>query len=732
MSSPFDFLSHQRRRSPLGGAYFAPADLGGAALIGTLSAAARSLVASYLAAAAAAAPPLQRRNARSLVRKVSVMLVLFDFLSESYGASSSSSSPFPRGSPDSATLCLRELYIFLYRARMLLDYCSQSARLWVVVRNNQISGYFRDLDQEIATLLDVLPLGALRLSADVREQLELLRRQCHDSDLRADPRGEELRRSIFSLLDEFARGDAPDPDDLRSLFVDQLGVRDADACRSEIEFLEEQILNSEEDTDLPLLGGAVALARYCRFLLFGFGEPKIKPSGDDSVKLKTTTRLLSSGGDSSFAIPKDLCCPISLDLMRDPVVVSTGQTYDRASIIQWMDEGHYTCPNSGQILTHTRLVPNRALRSLIAQWCAAYGIPYESHDGTEGSAESIAAACSSKASIEMNRLTSRMLVRQLFDGTDELKAIAAREIRLLAKTGRENRASIAELGAIPPLCRLLRSPNSVAQENAVTALLNLSIYDVNKSRIIEEEGCLNLIVYVLKNGWTVEARENAAATLFSLSVVHEYKKRIVEEPGAVESLANLLKEGTTRGRKDAVMALFNLSTHPECWVGLLEFGAVTVLAGALENELVAEEAAGALALLLKQQRVAKAVVSVDRSVTSLVGLMRRGSPKGKENAVAALHELCRRGGSMMIRRVARMPGFCGLLQNIFLTGTKRAKRKAALLTKMCQKCEAPTMMLLGSSWVIDQTLARNSSLRRVSSFESGELTVSTAISVPVP
>ncbi|KAH0463115.1 hypothetical protein IEQ34_007697 [Dendrobium chrysotoxum] len=65
-------------------------------------------------------------------------------------------------------------------------------------------------------------------------------------------------------------------------------------------------------------------------------------------------------------IPKDFCCPISLDLMRDPLITSFSQTYDRASITQWIDEGHYTCPNSGQMLSHTRLMPNRAFRNLIA------------------------------------------------------------------------------------------------------------------------------------------------------------------------------------------------------------------------------------------------------------------------------------------------------------------------------------------------------------------------------
>ncbi|OMO76172.1 Armadillo-like helical [Corchorus capsularis] len=89
-----------------------------------------------------------------------------------------------------------------------------------------------------------------------------------------------------------------------------------------------------------------------------------------------------------------------------------------------------------------------------------------------------------------------------------------------------------------------------------------------------------------------KARENAAATLFSLSAVHDYKKRIADEGGAVEALAGLLRVGTPRGKKDAVTALFNLSTHTDNCARMIEAGAVTALVSALGNEGVAEEAAG--------------------------------------------------------------------------------------------------------------------------------------------
>ncbi|KAK8948519.1 U-box domain-containing protein 17 [Platanthera zijinensis] len=57
--------------------------------------------------------------------------------------------------------CLKELYIVIHRARILLDFCSQSSQICLLLQNPQISGHFHDLNIEIATILDVFPLREL-------------------------------------------------------------------------------------------------------------------------------------------------------------------------------------------------------------------------------------------------------------------------------------------------------------------------------------------------------------------------------------------------------------------------------------------------------------------------------------------------------------------------------------------------------------------------------------------
>ncbi|KAE8722986.1 U-box domain-containing protein 17 [Hibiscus syriacus] len=715
MASAAIFSSLRRRRSPSLEAFLAPVDLTGVSLVRTLANLSSELVSCFSNNVFF----FQRRNSRSLIRKVEVVVLLLEYLRDSSSGSMSNR-------PSTAVLCFKELYLLLYRSKILLDYCSQSSKLWLLFQNHSISGHFHDLNREISTLLDVFPINEVNLSDDVREQVELLQKQARKAKLIVDKSDENLRLRFFSFLDEFEHGRVPNHVELRLFFVERLGIKDAKSCRSEIEFLEEQIVNHGGDIEptVSVLNGFVAITRYCRFLLFGFEEDELQFSLGNRKKPRKglITRVIA---DTFSTVPKDFCCPISLGLMRDPVIISTGQTYDRISIGRWMVEGHCTCPKTGQMLVHNRLVPNRALRNLITQWCTAHGLPYDPPEITDASAESFAAALPIKAATEANRATATLLIQQLANGSQGAQTVAAREIRLLAKTGKEIRAFIAEAGAITHLQKLLSSSNPIAQVNSVTALLNLSIYEKNKSRIMDEDGCLGSIVEVLRLGLTTEARQNAAATLFSLSAVHNYKKKIADQGGAVEALAELLRVGTPRGRKDAVTALFNLATLTDNCESMIEAGAITALVRALQNEGVAEEAAGALAFIVGQPIGAEAVGKEETAVAGLIEMMRCGTPRGKENAVAALLEFCRTGGATTTKRVLKAPALAGLLQALLFTGTKRARRKAASLARVFQRYEYASLHFggLGVGYAFaDNSNTNNSSL-------PGDVSVPMSISV---
>eukprot|EP00250_Pteridium_aquilinum_P028614 c37484_g1_i1 orf=84-1439(+) len=66
--------------------------------------------------------------------------------------------------------------------------------------------------------------------------------------------------------------------------------------------------------------------------------------------------------------PGDFLCPISLDLMSEPVILQSGHTYDRKSIKRWFDKGHNTCPITMKKLSDLTLTPNHMLHRLINDW----------------------------------------------------------------------------------------------------------------------------------------------------------------------------------------------------------------------------------------------------------------------------------------------------------------------------------------------------------------------------
>ncbi|MED6124148.1 hypothetical protein PIB30_056315 [Stylosanthes scabra] len=67
-------------------------------------------------------------------------------------------------------------------------------------------------------------------------------------------------------------------------------------------------------------------------------------------------------------VPWVFICPISLEPMREPVTLCTGQTYDRSNILKWLSLGHNTCPTTMQHLWDHSLTPNTTLHAFIFTW----------------------------------------------------------------------------------------------------------------------------------------------------------------------------------------------------------------------------------------------------------------------------------------------------------------------------------------------------------------------------
>ncbi|KAK2967800.1 hypothetical protein RJ640_016984 [Escallonia rubra] len=136
-----------------------------------------------------------------------------------------------------------------------------------------------------------------------------------------------------------------------------------------------------------------------------------------------------------------------------------------------------------------------------------------------------------------------------------IKRSAAAKLRLLAKNRSDNRALIGESGAIPALTPLLRCSDPLTQEHVVTALLNLSLHEVNKP-LIANARAIKSLIYVLKTG-TETSKQNDACALLSLALIDENKASI-GACGAIPPLVALMISGSVRGKKDALTTLYKL------------------------------------------------------------------------------------------------------------------------------------------------------------------------------
>ena len=75
----------------------------------------------------------------------------------------------------------------------------------------------------------------------------------------------------------------------------------------------------------------------------------------------------------------DWLCPITLSLMRDPVIAADGHSYERDAITQWF-AANSTSPKTGGRLLSTALIPNHALRNTIEQYLLTRSMPAVQHN----------------------------------------------------------------------------------------------------------------------------------------------------------------------------------------------------------------------------------------------------------------------------------------------------------------------------------------------------------------
>lgn len=76
--------------------------------------------------------------------------------------------------------------------------------------------------------------------------------------------------------------------------------------------------------------------------------------------------------ESGSEAPDEFLCPITRELMEDPVIAADGYSYERVSIESWIRGKNKTSPMTNLPLQTTMLTPNRSLKSAISRWKSSH------------------------------------------------------------------------------------------------------------------------------------------------------------------------------------------------------------------------------------------------------------------------------------------------------------------------------------------------------------------------
>ena len=398
---------------------------------------------------------------------------------------------------------------------------------------------------------------------------------------------------------------------------------------------------------------------------------------------------------AEVTVPSFFLCPISLELMRDPVTLSTGMSYDRESIEKWLSSGRNTCPTTNQTLepSNQELIPNHTLRRLIQAWCVAnkeYGverIPTPRQPIDTDQIKRLLRTISSSSPSQQDALGATFMAEALL------------KLRTLAKESERNRRLILEAGAPATLASALASLNPTAnlsqiganmaiKEACEDALGTLAVLQLSEGdrKGVSDPRAMACLCWLLTSG-SLDAKVNAAEVLCSVCEIDACSKGSVgSAPGAIEGLVNLLKEDLyPRAVHAGLKCLLSLCVPRKNRVVAVECNAISILVELLPNaEKRNTERAFALLEILAncaegREAISSHALAVPMIVKSLLGV----SDMATEHAVAALWVVVSYASNRSVINSALQAGaFNKLLMLLPSNCSPRSKHKARETLKL--------------------------------------------------
>ncbi|XP_050205950.1 U-box domain-containing protein 3 [Mercurialis annua] len=403
---------------------------------------------------------------------------------------------------------------------------------------------------------------------------------------------------------------------------------------------------------------------------------------------------------SGVLIPSYFRCPLSLELMWNPVIVASGQTYERTSIQKWLDHGLTICPKTRQTLVHTNLIPNYTVKAMISSWCEENHIrrcsdSKQANPTSDSIPSNQALRCSESLHYSQQSSNSTATSLEVGNGFEKLRVDSMSKLG----GGECNGYHVLQTESFERPSHDL-SYNHSRSESTSSALssieygpsisIEVSTISTKQEKQISSSGEIisegHAILPNKDSGFSQGLYENQFNNLKTIADVevnenHKHQRSLVvpndlTTTSHVKNLIEGLRSQSSEVQMDAAEELRLLAKNKmENRIIIGQCGAVEPLLSLLYSgvKLTQEHAVTALLNLSINEEV-KSLIAKAGAVDPLIHVLKSGNDGAKENSAAALFSL-----SVLEEYKAKIgrSGAIKPLVDLLASGTVRGKKDAA-------------------------------------------------------
>ncbi|KAJ7535631.1 hypothetical protein O6H91_12G041200 [Diphasiastrum complanatum] len=427
----------------------------------------------------------------------------------------------------SMRLALESLDREMKTAQELIKTCSTKSRIYLLINCRIFVKQVQDVTREIGRCLSLLPMASMNISAETRDTTEKLLEDMQNAQFVAAVTEEAIVQKIETGIKE-RQVDSNFANELLMQIARAVGVPvDPSSLRQELEKFKKEKEEAElrkSQAEAMQLEQIVGLLKHA--------DAAMSPRD----KVLEYQRRRSTGGIQPF---QPFYCPISREVMEDPVEIASGQTFERSEIEKWFAAGNRTCPTTKVELETLELKPNISLRHSIEEWKIR---------NTVSSIHAVGPKLRSDNTEEIQNALS-----ELYDLNDQNSI---------------HGYWIAEEGLIPVLVDLLNSGQRVIRAKTLSTLCGLAANNEDNRDKIAAAGGIPLIVRSLARD--VGEGRQAVALLLALSKNPEICETIGKVQGCILLLVTMLNSENKNAIEDAKLLLNNVSYNDQNVVQMAE------------------------------------------------------------------------------------------------------------------------------------------------------------------